>query len=418
MILKNNRLLQNTVMLYILTFSNYLFNFITIPYQTRVLGPIYYGKLNFAAAFTAYFQVLIDFGFILSGTEEVARNRENKDELCRIFTSITYAKLFLSLISVAVVAPIILLVPQVRENTCTVILYFAAYCVMALFPDYLYRGMEDMKTITIRSVLIKMFFTVLVFFMVKRPDDYYYIPLLSLAGNAAAILITIIHVRKTFDVGFISVKGKDILYQIKCSSFFFYSRIASTVYGATNTFIMGMVYGTSASVVGLFSSGNKLISTGKQALTPIVDSLYPYMVSRKDFKIIKKVLYLFMPLITAGCLITGIFAEPICVILFGREFAGAAIYVQLLLLTLWCSFPAMLLGFPVMSPLGLSKYVNFSNILGACVQIFLLALCLLGGKLSSVSICVVTCVTEVVTLMYRLSVVLYFLKGRRIINVK
>lgn len=411
--MKNKRLLQNTIMLYILTFSNYLFNFITVPYQTRVLGPVYYGKLNFAAAFAAYFQVLIDFGFILSGTEEVARNRDNKQELSRIFTSIMYAKLLLSLLSLIIMVPIIALVLQVKDNTNIVILYFAAYCVMALFPDYLYRGLEDMKTITVRSVLIKMFFTVLVFFVVKTPEDYYYIPLLSFAGNAVAVVITLFHIKKTFDVFFIRIKIKDIIYQLKSSSFFFYSRIASTIYGATNTFIIGLVYGTVAPVVGLFSSANKLISIGKQSMTPVVDSLYPYMVSSKDFKMIKKILYIFMPLITVGCIITGVLAEPICVILFGKEFVGAAFYVQLLLLTLWCSFPAMLLGFPVMSPMGLSKYVNLSNIFGACVQVLLLALCLTGGVLNAATICIVTCITEVATLIYRVCVVVYYVKKRK-----
>lgn len=399
-------------MLYILTFSNYLFNFITIPYQTRILGPAFYGKLNFAAAFTAYFQVLIDFGFILSGTEEVARNRENKEELSRIFTSITYAKLLLCLVALVFVAPVLLLVPQVKENANAVILYFTAFCVMSLFPDYLYRGMEDMKTITARSVLIKMFFTLLVFFVVRQPQDYYYIPFLSLIGNSVALIITVLHIRKIFAVRFIKIGLKDILYQIKCSSFFFYSRVASTVYSSTNTFIMGIIYGTNAPVVGLFSSANKLISTGKQATTPIVDSLYPYMVSRKDFKLIKKALWIFTPLITVGCLVTGLYAKQICIILFGEEFAGAALYVRLLLLTLWCSFPAMLLGFPVLSPLGLSKYVNMSNIIGACVQCFLLVICLSGRMLNAVTICIITCITEVITLIYRICVIICFLKKR------
>lgn len=411
--MKSKSLLHNTIMLYILTFSNYLFNFITIPYQTRVLGPVFYGKLNFAAAFTAYFQVLIDFGFILSGTEAVARNREDRVTLSRIYTSITYAKFLLIVISLIIMIPIIIMVPQVKENTNIVLLYFATYCVMAIFPDYLYRGMEDMKTITIRSVLIKMFFTLLVFFFVKSPADYYYIPLLTLAGNSVAILVTVCHVKKSFGVCFVRIRCKDIGDQLKSSSFFFYSRVASTVYSATNTFIMGMIYGTAAPIVGLFSSANKLISTGKQAMTPITDSLYPYMVNHKDFKIVRKVLCIFMPLITIGCIVTGVFARPICILLFGEQFSGAALYVQLLLLTLWCSFPGMLLGFPVMSPLGLSRYVNISNIVGACVQIFLLALCMASKRLNVLTICVATCITEVVTLVYRIGIIVYFVKKGR-----
>ena len=68
---KQGVLFQNTLMLYILTFSNYLFNFISVPYQTRLFGPEVYGELGFAQALMAYVQMVLDFGFILSSTEDV-----------------------------------------------------------------------------------------------------------------------------------------------------------------------------------------------------------------------------------------------------------------------------------------------------------------------------------------------------------
>ena len=97
--MREKRLLSNTVFLYILTFSNYFFSFITVPYQTRVLGPVFYGRLGFAAAFMMYIQLFIDFGFIMSATERISRNREDKDKVSEIFTVITYCKLVLTAIS-------------------------------------------------------------------------------------------------------------------------------------------------------------------------------------------------------------------------------------------------------------------------------------------------------------------------------
>ena len=48
------RLLTNTAMLFVLTFSNYLFNVISIPYQTRILGPEVYGNVSFAMTVMNY----------------------------------------------------------------------------------------------------------------------------------------------------------------------------------------------------------------------------------------------------------------------------------------------------------------------------------------------------------------------------
>ena len=83
MIGKKNKLFENTIMLYMLTFSNYFFSFISVPYQTRILGAEIYGKLGFAVAFMSYFQLFLDFGFLLSATETVALYRNDKIKLSR-----------------------------------------------------------------------------------------------------------------------------------------------------------------------------------------------------------------------------------------------------------------------------------------------------------------------------------------------
>ena len=79
---------------------------------------------------------------------------------------------------------------------------------------------------------------------------------------------------------------------------------------------LGFLYPT-GSIVGYFTSANKLIGTARSAFSPIADSLYPYMIKNKDYKLIKKILTMTMPIIIVGCIGVGIFAEPICVLLFG-----------------------------------------------------------------------------------------------------
>ena len=192
---------------------------------------------------------------------------------------------------------------------------------------------------------------------------------------------------------------------------FFCSRIATTVYSTTNTFIIGMIYGNNAPQVGCFTSADKLISIGRQGITPITDSLYPYMVINKDFKLIKKLLLLFMPVITVVCIGIGYFSEDICEILFGVSFRSAGVYLRLLMPALWCSFPAMVLGFPVMAPLGLSKYANRSNMISACIQILQLAFLFMSGQLSVQNICVATSITEIINMFYRFSVIM--IKGKK-----
>ena len=76
----------------------------------------------------------------------------------------------------------------------------------------------------------------------------------------------------------------------------------------------------------------------------------------------------------------------------------------------------MMFGFPILSPMGLSKYANISNIIGAIVQIVLLVIIYLCGMLDATSICIATCITEVLTVSFRVLVVWFNRDRLRISN--
>lgn len=409
-------LLTNTIMLYILTFSNYFFNFITVPYQTRILGPINYGRLGFATAFMVYVQLFLDFGFLLSATEEVTNHRNDKKRISQIFTTVCCCKLILIFSCFFILGILCGYVERFKTDWLLFLLYFLSTSINSFLPDYLYRGLEDMKSITIRSVCIKLFFTVMIFIFLKKPSQYYVVPLLNLVGNTGAIAFVYIDLKKRLGIKFVKVTIRNIVDYMRRSSTFFYSRIASTVYSATNTFIMGLLYGDSSPVVGYYTSADKIITTAKQAITPVTDSLYPYMVRKKDFNLIKKLMLIGIPVMTIGCIVVWILATPICTLLFGSEYVDSAKYLRLLIPVAWCAFPGMTFGFPVLSPIGLAKYANLSNVFGACIQLIQLIFLYLSIGLNAETICIATCITEICTLLFRLIVVFVNRKKIKVIE--
>lgn len=398
---QNSTLLNNTLFLYILTFSNYFFSFITIPYQTRILGPEYYGMIGFAAALITYFQLVLDFGFILSATGDVSKNRNDKNKLSKILTSVVVSKLILIAVSFLILLILFMAIPKLNEDRLLYILFFVFAAINSLLPDYLYRGLENMKIITYRTVIVKLFFTLMIFVVLKDRSQYYYIPLLNIIGAVGAVIVVYAHVFKKLNIRFTKVKIGYIQRTIKESSFYFYSRIATSVYDATNTFILGFIYPT-GNIVGYFTSTNNLVKTARSGFSPIADSLYPYMIKNKNFRLIGKVLGIGMPIIIVGCLLVGVFAEYICVLLFGEEFRNAAPILRLLLPLIVLALPNYLLGFPTLTPLGLAKYANISTILGAVLQIIGIIILYFIGLLNVYSICILTSITETFVLMIRL----------------
>ena len=132
---KKGVLLKNTVMLYIMQFSTYLLSFIVVPYETRVLGPTYYGKLGVATAIMVYFQLVIDFGFLLSATEDVSRNREDRGKVSKILTAVTIDKIFLTIGSVIVLLVLCQILPSWREDRTFYMLLLIATAVNSMIGD-------------------------------------------------------------------------------------------------------------------------------------------------------------------------------------------------------------------------------------------------------------------------------------------
>lgn len=402
---KKGVLLKNTFMLYILQFSNYFLSLVAVPYESRVLSPVNYGKLGVAAAIMVYFQLVIDFGFLLSATEEVSRRRDDKEAVSKILTAVTISKLFLAGISAVVLLILCRAIPGWRADTSFYFLYFIATVLTSLMPDYLYRGLEKMTAITVRSVLIKAFFTAAIFAFLKQPGDYYVVPLLNIIGNGAALLGVYIHLYRHLHIRFGRVSRQDVFSRFRSSITFFYSRIASTAYTAANTIILDLISAGGAAV-GFYTSADKLITTAKNGLSPISDSLYPYMTANRDFKLVKKVLTIMMPLIILGCTVVFIFAEPLCTWFFGADYAETGKVLRAMLPVVVVILPSYILGFPTLTAMGLTKYANYSVVFGSVLHVLNLCVLYFTGHLNMVSLGILVSVAESAILMFRIAVIL------------
>lgn len=397
-------LLTNTVMLYILTFSNYLLSLVVVPYESRVLDPALFGLLGTANAIMLYFQLVMDFGYLLSGTQEVARCREDRQALSRIFTAVTMGKLLLIVLSAVVLQVLCCVIPTWGERRLLLTLFFIATALNSLLPDYLYRGMERMSSITVRTVCIKVFFTIGVFVVLKLPEDIWKIPLVTAVGNLVAVAATLVHLKRKLGICLQKPDLREMWKTMRRSSTFFYSRIATTAYSALNTVILDIISGTGAAV-GFYNSADKLISTGKSALTPISDSLYPYMVKNRDFKLVRRVLLVLEPCIVLFCTACFIWAEPLCLLFFGPEYAPAGAVLRAMLPVGVLVLPSYILGFPMLTAMDLTKHANYSVIFGSAIHVVNLAILYLTGNISMITLGIAVSVAEALILGYRIVVI-------------
>ena len=145
----------NTMMMYLLAISSQVINVVTIPYQTRVLGPSLYGVVGVVVGVMGIVAVVVDFGFMLSATKMVSENRNSPEALSEIMSSVTISKILLALMVLCVLSPFVFMVKVLKDNVALFVLYCIAYVSGSMLPDYLYRGMERMTTMVVRTVLIR-----------------------------------------------------------------------------------------------------------------------------------------------------------------------------------------------------------------------------------------------------------------------
>lgn len=400
-----SKLAENTMFLYLLTFSNYIFGFITVPYQTRILGPDIFGVVSFALAFYTYFIIIIDFGFILSATRDVAEHKDDRFYIGKVLSNVTLAKIGLGLLSGIMLFVISSVTPKIYAHIDIIILYLLLAILTSLTPDFIYRGLENMKMITIRTVVVRLVFTALIFLFLKRPSQYLMIPVFQIVGVVVSLLLIYYDLFKKEHIVFRQTSYLQVYSALRESCQYFISRVASTIYGATNILIVGLIY-PSSSMVGYYASAEKFKSLASQGAAPIADSLYPYMIRTKDYRTLFRITAFLEVLIIILCVLLAIYAEPICVFVFGSEYVYAAKILRLFIPILAIVLPNYVFGFPALTPIGQQKWANYSVVIAMINQIVGLFVLYFFGKLNVWSICVLTVMSDYICFVVRISALL------------
>jgi len=403
------KLLTNTVYLYLLQFANYAFSLITLPLITRVLGPEYYGKIGMGMAFSVYFLLIIDFGFRLSGTKLINDARNNKRELEKIVAEISSAKLMLAFLCAFFLLICTQFIDALKDIETLLYCYLIFSFFSSLIPDYLYRGLENMKIITLRAIIMKGVFTSLIFVFLRNPDQYLFIPLFQTLGEIAALCWIYWDIRHNLGLSLSRPKLRAIFNQIKDSSNYFISRISSTVYSVANTTILGLIF-PGASVVGYYTSADRLKSVGTSAMTPIADSFFPYMNRTKDYRQLFKVTAILEIPIIIVCVIIWFYSEEVCVMLFGSEFTSASGLLRWMLPVVAITLPNYMFGFPALSALNETKWANYSVEIAAGNQIIGIIILFYFSHVTAVNLCILTLISEFIILLIRSTVIIKYRK--------
>lgn len=363
---KKNNIVNNTVMLYALSVAKILFPMATLPYLTRVLSAETYGTVAYVKSIMQYMQLIIDFGFILSGTKDIVRAGNDSKKIGEETGDILVARLLLAGVAFAVLLVMIVCLPILKGYEAFTLFMFINIVLSIFLFDYLFRGIEKMQVITKRYVVMKAISTLLTFVFIHDDADMYFIPLLDVVGSLIAVIWVALEMKKLgIRLRFTSLGNAWA--KLKESAVYFISNMATTAFGALNTFVIGIFM--SAADVAYWSVCMQVIGGVQSMYSPLISGVYPEMMKKPRFKLIKKYLMVFMPLIAVGCVLAYLLAEIGLVILGGEKYAVATPVFRALIPVLAFGFPAMLLGWPTLGAIDKAKHVSMTTVASSIFQI-------------------------------------------------
>lgn len=393
-----NRIIKNTSMLYLLTIAKMLFPLITLPYLTRVLSVPAYGVVAYVKAVMQYMQLFVDFGFLLSGTKDIALLAGNKEETNRQISSIFFARFILLLFSSLILAVMICFIPLLKSNTLFTILSFIVVGLTVFLMDFYYRGIEKMEFITIRFVMMKTIATALTFVLVRSDRDLLWIPLLDIIGSVIAVGWIWLSLYKN-GIRIVSVKLSEAIQKLKDSAVYFASDFATTAFNALNTVLIGIFI--TPTEVAYWSLCMQLIGAVQSLYTPIINGIYPQMVKTRNIYIVKRSLTIFMPVVIAGCVITFFVSKYVLLAVGGAKYLDATYLLRLLIPVLLFSFPGMLFGWPTLGAINRQKETTITTVSAAVFQVIVLVILIISNCFTLFTIAVLRGVTELLMFVLR-----------------
>jgi O-antigen/teichoic acid export membrane protein len=247
----------------LLTLANLLFPILSFPYISRTLGPEGIGKVQFVFSFAQYFAIIAGLGIPIYGMREIARYKSDKEGRSRVFSELIIIYIVTSICLSVVYLAIIYMFPYFSKDRDMYLVALLLILLGCSYMDWVYTGMEEFKSIALRSVLFKIIGLLLMFLFIKTAADYklylYLIIFSYLGNNILSIFLLRGKVRFMF-----SGLG---LHKHVMPLLLILGTTVAVIMADTDTVLLGFLSNTK--VVGIYTAADKL----SMISIPIVTSM-------------------------------------------------------------------------------------------------------------------------------------------------
>lgn len=358
----------NTFSFYIISFSDYLLALLITPYLARVLLPAGLGELGLAQTLGIFLLLVLEYGFGLTATRDVARHRGDDSRLSGTVIRVYLAKLWLILAAVGVTGITVVTVPVFSEHPAYAWLACAAAVGNGLTPLWYFQGREKVSLFAAIKVLLRTVGLISLFFLVKSPEQVWIVLAVHAVTALITAILTSIWVFKETTI--VKTKLAEVFSTLWSGRHAFYLTIIPTAFSMISLFMLSSF--VDLSQIGFFNGADRIQKAVISGFSPLGLALFPHLVARlsnapleakhlvtKAFK-----LYSIFALIILFVILGG--ADLIIRLFLGHHFGPAVSYLRILSIQLPLVAMTHVIGRQWMMSINqdrlLSKIVFFSGV--------------------------------------------------------
>jgi O-antigen/teichoic acid export membrane protein len=357
----------------VLLLSQYIIPLIIFPYISRVFGVEKIGLVNYADSIVNYFILFSTMGLSIAGIREIAKNKNNPLELNKVFSELLVLHLISTLIMLCAYIGFICYFDKFTVHKDLYLIGATKLVFNVFLVEWFFRGIENHKFITIRTVLIKIVYVLLIFVFIKTKDDYITYYVLTCG-------ITVINggVNWWYSRRYVKITLFNLNFRKHLKAFFtvgFYMLLTS-MYTSFNVAYLGIVsttmavgyYTTSLKlytiILGLFSALNTVLIPRLSSLLVNDDQIAFNLTIQKSIS--------FVTILTFPIIMCSIALAPqIISLIAGSGFEGVILCFRIIMPLIFIVGIAQILANQVLMVLKKDKDFFIASLIGAIIGISL-----------------------------------------------
>ena len=343
---------------------------LTTPYLARILGPEGWAPVLLAQGIAALIALLLEFGFDLSGTRDLAMTND-REARARLIGDIHAARLLLIPVAAIIILAIARLVPLIGAHPTLVLWTFAAAVTRGCSPVWIFQGAGIPEGAVLIDAAGKLGGALAVFAVVHASSDGWRVLALQSAGAAIPLLLLGWRAYRLFAPAPLTIVGARRALARGWAVFSF--RGASAVYMQANILIVGAL--GSPTAVTMFGGAERVIRAGINLFTPITQALFPRVAravpigAEASRRVLIEVTWMLGGIGLAITLITLLAAGPIIHLLFGPGYEAAIPLLRGLSLLPTLIAIGTVLGIHWAIPLGQERFFLRSVLIAGAISL-------------------------------------------------